>query len=275
MPDDSLAANFVEKNPVDIGVQCVQEMSEHEVNTERYETEPRGLNHVEGGWPKDVNPGEVEQTIRYRKKVEKDEMYVNTIVQLGSVMEHCIKQNNAIGETFRKSEQVNLRSVISGDFQYWSLYSADIYEEYFGEIEQDDLGDEPAAKTINVFRNPWSAETLPGEKKHTATGISWFPGKTIQMWAEMEWVWRMEEWKSKGTTTKLCQPHFTDGPSRVAVAYSSLEFRGSTVDLPMYSFIWNTENPNKPESTLRPPSSNVSLEYNPKVNHYTTHYSAT
>ena len=24
-------------NPVDIGVQCVQEMSEHEVNTERYE----------------------------------------------------------------------------------------------------------------------------------------------------------------------------------------------------------------------------------------------
>ena len=42
MPDDSLAANFVEKNPVDIGVQCVQEMSEHEINTERYETEPRG-----------------------------------------------------------------------------------------------------------------------------------------------------------------------------------------------------------------------------------------
>ena len=54
---------------------------------------------MEGGWPKDVNPGEVEQTIRYRKKVEKDEMYVNTIVQLGSVMEHCIKQNNAIGES--------------------------------------------------------------------------------------------------------------------------------------------------------------------------------
>jgi len=205
MPDDSLAANFVEKNPVDIGVQCVQEMSEHEVNTERYETEPRGLNHVEGGWPKDVNPGEVEQTIRYRKKVEKDEMYVNTIVQLGSVMEHCIKQNNAI----------------------------DIYEEYFGEIDQVELGEEPSAKTINVFRNPWSAETLPGEKKHTATSISWFP----------------------------------DGPSKVAVAYSSLEFRGSTVDLPMYSFIWNTENPNKPESTLRPPSSNVSLEYNPKDSH--------
>ena len=55
------------------------------VNTERFETESRGINHVEGGWPKDVNPAEVEQTIRYRKKVEKDEIYMNTIQQLSNV----------------------------------------------------------------------------------------------------------------------------------------------------------------------------------------------
>ena len=61
------------------GVTCLQ------VNTERFETESRGINHVEGGWPKDVNPAEVEQTIRYRKKVEKDEIYMNTIQQLGNV----------------------------------------------------------------------------------------------------------------------------------------------------------------------------------------------
>lgn len=55
------------------------------MNTERFETESRGINHMEGGWPKDVNPAEVEQTIRYRKKVEKDEIYTNTIQQLGNV----------------------------------------------------------------------------------------------------------------------------------------------------------------------------------------------
>jgi len=55
------------------------------VNTERYETENRGMNHVEGGWPKDINPAEVEQTIRYRKKVEKDEVYIQTILNLGRV----------------------------------------------------------------------------------------------------------------------------------------------------------------------------------------------
>ena len=29
-PDPSLAENFIERNPVDTGLQCVQEMSEHE-----------------------------------------------------------------------------------------------------------------------------------------------------------------------------------------------------------------------------------------------------
>ena len=56
-----------------------------QINTERFETCVRGMNHTEGGWPKDVNPQEVEQVTRFRKKVEKDEMYVNTIQSLGTV----------------------------------------------------------------------------------------------------------------------------------------------------------------------------------------------
>ena len=55
------------------------------MNTERFESENRGVNHTEGGWPKDVNPAEVEQTIRFRKKVEKDEAYMQTIQNLGRV----------------------------------------------------------------------------------------------------------------------------------------------------------------------------------------------
>ena len=49
------------------------------------------MNHTEGGWPKDVNPAEVEQTIRYRKKVEKDEAYIATIMKLGSVRQQFFK----------------------------------------------------------------------------------------------------------------------------------------------------------------------------------------
>ena len=55
------------------------------VNTERFETESRGINHVEGGWPKDINPAEIEQTTRFRKKIEKDENYIGAIQSLGEV----------------------------------------------------------------------------------------------------------------------------------------------------------------------------------------------
>uniref|UniRef100_W5N5C3 Dynein axonemal intermediate chain 2 n=1 Tax=Lepisosteus oculatus TaxID=7918 RepID=W5N5C3_LEPOC len=199
LPDPSLAVNFIERNPCDTPTQCTQEMSEHEVNTERFESETRGINHVEGGWPKDVNPQEMEQTIRYRKKVEKDENYVNTIMQLGSAMEHCIKQNNAI----------------------------DIYEEYYEEEEiLEETEEQPSAKTINVFRDP-------NEIKRTATGLSWHP----------------------------------DGSRKLAVAYSSLEFQRATKDMSFDSYIWDIENPNKPEMVLKPVSPLVCLEYNPKDSH--------
>lgn len=44
-----------------------------------------GINHVEGGWPKDINPQDMEQTIRFRKKVEKDESYISSVLHLYSV----------------------------------------------------------------------------------------------------------------------------------------------------------------------------------------------
>ena len=40
---------------------------------------------MEGSWPKDINPAEVEQTIRFRKKVEKNEQYMQIVQDLGGV----------------------------------------------------------------------------------------------------------------------------------------------------------------------------------------------
>jgi len=197
-PDSMLTAEFIERNPCDTPSHCAPEMSEHEVNTERFETESRGINHAEGGWPKDVNYTEVEQTIRFRKKVEKEESYVNALSALGGVMEHCIRQNNAV----------------------------DIYEQYFDEVEADTIDEAPSAKTINVFRDPNTV-------KRTATFISWYP----------------------------------DGCKKIAVAYSNLEFQRNTPEPSYASYIWDVENPNKPEQMLKPVSPLVCLEYNPKDSH--------
>jgi hypothetical protein len=85
---------------VELGTQNVREFSEHwvgqflnffvwwkffQVNTIRFETEPRGVNHVEGGWPRDINPLEPDQTSRFRKKTEKEDGYTRSILSLGQV----------------------------------------------------------------------------------------------------------------------------------------------------------------------------------------------
>jgi dynein intermediate chain 2 len=41
------------------------------------------MSHTEGGWPKDVDSTEAEHVIRYRRKIEKDDDYVRSIVSLG------------------------------------------------------------------------------------------------------------------------------------------------------------------------------------------------
>ncbi|CAJ1054150.1 dynein intermediate chain 2%2C axonemal isoform X1 [Xyrichtys novacula] len=198
-PDPNLALQFIQKTRRDQAMQASRDMSEHQVNTERFESESRGINHLEGGWPKDINPQEMEQTIRFRKKVEKDEVYINSVLQLGSIMEHCIRQNNAV----------------------------DIYREYFeDEDEVEENQEPPSAKTINVFSDP-------NELRRTITDLSWHP----------------------------------DGARKLAAAYSCLEFQKSCRGLSLDSYIWDIENPNKPELTLKPASPLVCLDYNPKDPH--------
>ena len=95
-----------------------------QVNTMRAEFISQGMNHAEGGWPKEINPTENDQTMRFRKKIEKDEKYLNTAMGLCGVMESCIKQNNAI----------------------------EIYEDYFSGVDEATDCEEPRAKTVNLYR---------------------------------------------------------------------------------------------------------------------------
>jgi dynein intermediate chain 2 len=82
LPNLNLLNEFIYRNPVDIGVQNSIQLSEHEVNTIRYHTETKGINHIEGGWPKDVNLHEQDQMTRFRKKIAKDEIYLNSLSRL-------------------------------------------------------------------------------------------------------------------------------------------------------------------------------------------------
>jgi len=131
-PDVETRKNFVSRNPIHQEVQAVQQMSEHSANTEVKVTADSGVNHLEGGWPKEVNPAELEQVTRYKKKVEKDENYIGTITRLVEIVEEIVRQNNSI----------------------------DIYQEYFDDLDDsfDMVDSTPRARTINLFRDPNSVK---------------------------------------------------------------------------------------------------------------------
>ena len=112
-PDPELFGEFVDRAQCNSSVQVGPEYSEHEarlsgspsgctcrlVGRERPDTAHRawaaqantqqilhrtqGMSHTEGGWPKDVDCTEAEHVIRFRRKIEKDEEYVRSIVTLG------------------------------------------------------------------------------------------------------------------------------------------------------------------------------------------------
>ncbi|RXG60804.1 Dynein intermediate chain 3, ciliary, partial [Armadillidium vulgare] len=104
------------------------------VNTETIDFTSSGVRHVEGGWPKDVSASEEDQKLRFRKKIEKDEGFIHSVLQLSTRMEHCIRQNNAV----------------------------DIYEGYFEGFSQPIIGEDEPVKTVNVIRDPMEGRMVTG-----------------------------------------------------------------------------------------------------------------
>lgn len=76
---------FLSRDPVHQSTQISPVQAEHFVNTMRAEYCNAAVNHVEGGWPKEVNINDEEQTKRYRRKVEREESFNHTILHLAKV----------------------------------------------------------------------------------------------------------------------------------------------------------------------------------------------
>lgn len=86
-PDPSEMAANILKDPVDASSQLSKQYAFTEVNTENAEFVSKGVTHIEGGWPKDVNQLDEEQTLRHRKKIERDDQYG---IQLSKLTKVCV-----------------------------------------------------------------------------------------------------------------------------------------------------------------------------------------
>ncbi|XP_076663625.1 dynein axonemal intermediate chain 2 isoform X1 [Andrena cerasifolii] len=139
-PHTGYGNNYVTVDPATHGTQCGKTYSMHKVNTNTATFKDNGMCHTEGGWSKDINMKDVEQTVRYKRKIEKDELYIHTMLQLLPPMEHCILQNN----------------------------TCNIYEQYFSYMEPVSLIQRAYSRTVNVYRDV-------SPVKRQITHLSWSP----------------------------------------------------------------------------------------------------
>lgn len=119
-------SDYILRNPISQGTVCGVQMGLSDANTERVEYEHHGLLHNEGGWSKDIVVSDPEQTVRYRRKIEKSELYIQQLMALTKPMEHYIYQNNAVN----------------------------IYENYFENLDPAPLVEKCSSRTVNVYRDP-------------------------------------------------------------------------------------------------------------------------
>ena len=142
-PSELQLESYVELNPISRGSQCVPEMSDSdEAFTERIVLQNQGMAHLEGGWPKDIDPTEADQKLRYCKNLQNRlrQEHIQQFTRAAEVAVRCVQENNAV----------------------------DIYEPYFDGVDVDHSSEPPNAKTLTVFRDPT-------EFKRTMAHISWLP----------------------------------------------------------------------------------------------------
>ncbi|XDV52288.1 hypothetical protein PO909_021032 [Leuciscus waleckii] len=53
------------------------------------------MNHTEGGWSKNIGPGDSNATGRFRKKVQREMRYEEELTEMIDLLEGCLKQNKA------------------------------------------------------------------------------------------------------------------------------------------------------------------------------------
>jgi dynein intermediate chain 2, axonemal len=120
-----LKKKFRIESPAETATQNCLKVAGTNVITDNPALKDIGITHIEGGWPRDINRLDEEQTARYRKKQEKDEAYITQMKGMIKACEHAIFQNNAIN----------------------------LYENYFEDLESVDLKDEYSSKTLNIYRD--------------------------------------------------------------------------------------------------------------------------
>lgn len=136
----SYGDSYLEQTILNLVLDNIPDLSVHTVNTACVTRVNAGTTHTEGGWPRDVDATEVQETMKWRKRLEKDPSFYGAVRQLTKQTIVCLEQNSTI----------------------------DLFEHYFYGEEPEHLPENLTMKTIALFKDPADA-------KRSVTKIGWHP----------------------------------------------------------------------------------------------------
>lgn len=193
--DPSKLTPYVFRSPTALLLDNTPMLSEHQVNTERVLTDNRGMKHMEGGWPKEIDFTETHDTNKWRTKMTKDQPVAYAVKSLTEQTNVALRQNNQI----------------------------DMFEEYFVGETVDHSTQTLSCKTLMLFKDPCDV-------KRSVMKIAWHP----------------------------------EGGQRLAVAYSVQRFQSIQDNMQFQSYLWDINNPNKPDRQILGQSPLCCMAFNPK-----------
>ncbi|KAM3568079.1 hypothetical protein VYU27_009794 [Nannochloropsis oceanica] len=266
-------STITRRNPCSVSVSTIPQMSAHTVNTERCVLKSTSMRHVEGGWPKDVDPTEQADVTRFRKKAEKDDEYKAALKVLGPLVSRCMKQNGTVDiyeEYFVGGREGGREGGESGGGEgigetggFGTGYGGNAY----GGLEgggKSPIMSGMAGKGGGITITSASSGSSSGSYNHSnhahhhqqhhasepllAKGLAVFRDPSPVKRPAIALNWHPE------------------GQGKLAVAYCGLGFQDPrfTSATSKSSYIWDIHSPNRPELELCPPSPLTSLRFNPK-----------
>lgn len=143
----SLDIQWVEPENYNDNTQIEPLYTEHSINTHRIELTTVGMQHLEGGWPKEIDSSDTEHVTRYRKKVERDANF-----------QMCIRD---------AAERAISVCMLNNTFDYTMEYFAS------NGISIVESLSPPSLKILAVFKDP-------NPIKRAIRMISWAPSSTTK-----------------------------------------------------------------------------------------------
>ncbi|XP_076234028.1 dynein axonemal intermediate chain 2 [Calliopsis andreniformis] len=140
MPDPTQMNDYLLRSYCHVGVQYAKQLALHEAQTIGTTSRNSGMYHFEGGWPREINPRDEETTLRFRRRIEKDDNWAPKLLPLFEKMEDSILQNGAVN----------------------------IYQHYFDDMIPTPLASFFFFRSANVYSDP----EVP---QRPVTNISWSP----------------------------------------------------------------------------------------------------